>query len=718
MPILPRVGGSSWQVRGAVWTCYAVLCVLGVTMVTPFLVTVSASLSNDFDYEKYHPVPRYLYSRTERFGKGLVQYFNTYTNWAQQMRARFDVPEDWLGWRRIGRDTDRMDDLAARFLPDPKPETWRRQAADYSDFVDAYPLEDMVGPVDNSDAAGFLARRYSDLWTAQHPGEPGGPHALGLLSQAWDVPYRSFFALSFQREVRLPLHQQSFHFPQDEKFTDYLRVLEAQRAHAFSQGVRAKWETFLGDQAGWASDGPVPFPVVTASPPARRELWQRFKREQAPAAPVVPFAMRVVWRDYLQGEEVRARLGLQGSERFNAGIYNRLARTSYASLRDTPFPLTGDEPAGIADLWRRFVESRFPLRLTSIVVTPELTGRYHDLLRGRFRNLEYANRILGTMATAWSDFELTPLAPRRAMADDPQLAIWYDFVKGLDANRRVLTSSEHRYQGFLLQRYGSLRQINEVYGWSLSRLEEAFPPFDVAYAVTFAQNETGFVLGPLVRNYSLIIEYLLHRGRALPVTLLLVVLAVLSTLTINPMAAYALSRFHLRGTEKVILYILAPMAFPAMVSAIPAYLLMRDLGMLNTFLALILPGAANGMAIFILKGFFDSLPKELYEAATIDGAPEWQIFLRVTMPMMKPILAINSLNAFLFAYTSWEWALIVCQDQSMWTLSVWLYQANIWWAAKPWIVMAGFVVASIPTLLVFLFCQKIILRGIIIPSMK
>ena len=124
------------------------------------------------------------------------------------------------------------------------------------------------------------------------------------------------------------------------------------------------------------------------------------------------------------------------------------------------------------------------------------------------------------------------------------------------------------------------------------------------------------------------------------------------------------------------------------------------------------------MAIFILKGFFDSLPKELYEAATIDGAKERQIFLRVTMPMMKPILAINALSAFIFAYTSWEWALIVCQDQNMWTLSVWLYQANIWWGGQPWIVMAGFVVASIPTLVVFLFCQKIILRGIIIPSMK
>ena len=155
-----------------------------------------------------------------------------------------------------------------------------------------------------------------------------------------------------------------------------------------------------------------------------------------------------------------------------------------------------------------------------------------------------------------------------------------------------------------------------------------------------------------------------------------------------------------------------------MVSAIPAYLLMRDLGLLNTFFALVLPYAANGMAIFILKGFFDSLPQELFEAATIDGASEFQIFRIVAMPLVKPILAINCLTAFIGAYNGWEWALIICQEKRMWTISVWLYQASTWWSTTPWVVSAGFVVASIPTFLVFVACQKVILRGIVIPSMK
>ena len=76
------------------------------------------------------------------------------------------------------------------------------------------------------------------------------------------------------------------------------------------------------------------------------------------------------------------------------------------------------------------------------------------------------------------------------------------------------------------------------------------------------------------------------------------------------------------------------------------------------------------------------------------------------------------LNAFIAAYNGWEWALIICQDKSMWTIAVWMYQAAQWWSAAPWIVSAGFIVVSIPTMIIFISCQKIILRGIIIPSMK
>ncbi len=219
-------------------------------------------------------------------------------------------------------------------------------------------------------------------------------------------------------------------------------------------------------------------------------------------------------------------------------------------------------------------------------------------------------------------------------------------------------------------------------------------------------------------NYRTVGDYLFLRGRAFANTIILVVLSVLASLTVNPLAAYALSRFRLPATEQILLFLLATMAFPAAVTAIPGFLLIRDLGLLNTFAALVLPTVASGMSIFILKGFFDALPRELYEAAAIDGAGEWTVFLRITLPMTTPILAVNALNSFIHAYSSWEWVFLVCQDESHWTLAVWMYQFSQVFAHQPWCVMAGFVLISIPTATVFLLCQKVILRGIVLPSMK
>jgi ABC-type glycerol-3-phosphate transport system permease component len=239
-----------------------------------------------------------------------------------------------------------------------------------------------------------------------------------------------------------------------------------------------------------------------------------------------------------------------------------------------------------------------------------------------------------------------------------------------------------------------------------------------ALAVQFIDHGWRDFFSGAFANYRLVGDYLFLRGRAFANTILLVVLTILASLTVNPLAAYALSRFRMRSTEKVILFLLATMAFPAAVTAIPGFLLIRDLGMLNTFAALVLPSVASGMSIFILKGFFDALPRELYEAAAIDGAGEWTVFTRITLPMTTPILAVNALNSFIHAYSSWEWAFLVCQKESHWTLAVWMYQMSQTFTHQPWCVMAGFVLVSLPTAVVFLLCQKVILRGIVLPSMK
>jgi ABC-type glycerol-3-phosphate transport system permease component len=726
MPIVPHVGSKTWPVRIVVLVIYVTLTLLGATMVMPFLMTISGSLSNDFDYYRYRMIPRYVHSPTDRWTKGLVYYFNQTDGWHRQMHSYFpDMPQAWVTWEGIGRDVAGVDRLAAAYLnlTEKQKQYQQQRAADYAEFAADYPLDDTVIPLSDAQAAAFLSDHYAQLITANPQWIDGDEStrnkALRLLNERWKLPYPDFFAIEFERERKFPLAHQSFFYPDDAKYDDFRLIKASARDHYFTPGVQSQWQAWCTKHAvneAQAKQWPLPRERSTEL----NDQWHAFVKEVAPATPAVPFAMRAVWRHYLESEEVRLRLKLPTDVPFNVQTYNQLAGTAYTDMTQTPFPVPSNEALPMQELWQHFVQTRYPLRLTRIMVTDDLTRQFQELLKQRFKSIKTANRLLETQYTDWTQFDLASTSPVPASdaAGNPLRAVWADFVKNLPVQERVITSSEQQYQAFLLKRYGSLQAINQSHGTDYLCIEQAFPPLANAYAVTYAQNATAFTWAPTRSNFAVIIDYLLYNGRAIPVTLLLVSLSILATLTINPICAYAMSRFSVKRADKIILYLLAPMAFPAMVSAIPAYLLMRDLGLLNTFIALVLPHAANGMSIFILKGFFDSLPRELYEAATIDGANERQIFMVITMPMMKPILAIQSLTAFLWAYTSWEWALIVCQDSKMWTLSVWLYQANEYWSKTPWIVMAGFVIASIPTLLVFLFCQKIILRGIILPSMK
>lgn len=149
---------------------------------------------------------------------------------------------------------------------------------------------------------------------------------------------------------------------------------------------------------------------------------------------------------------------------------------------------------------------------------------------------------------------------------------------------------------------------------------------------------------------------------------------------------------------------------------IPNFLLLKQLNMLNTYWALVLPGMASGFSIFLLKGFFDSLPKELYEAGIIDGASEPRMFWQITVPLSKPIFAVIALQSFTAAYGAFMFAFLVCQNPKMWTMMVWLYELQI--TAPKYITMSALTVAALPTLLVFIFAQNIIMRGIILPSFK
>jgi len=253
--------------------------------------------------------------------------------------------------------------------------------------------------------------------------------------------------------------------------------------------------------------------------------------------------------------------------------------------------------------------------------------------------------------------------------------------------------------------------------WAVERgVSDARIPQESLDRADFAQEKTFWRNQFLTLNYRMVLGELLDKGGAIRNTFILVILSVAGALIINPLAAYALSRYKMKSSYHILLFCLATIAFPAEVTMIPVFLQLKEFHLLNTFGALVLPGLANGFSIFLLKGFFDSLPRELYEAADIDGASELTTFWTITMNLSKPILAVIALQAFVTAYGTFFFALILAPDPKMWTIMVYIYQLRA--QVGPPVVYASLIITALPTLIVFVTCQNIILRGIVVPSDK
>ncbi|MDD4102342.1 MAG: carbohydrate ABC transporter permease [Kiritimatiellae bacterium] len=671
MAVLLKVERGTFKARVFLALVYAVLSLGGLTMVWPFLVMFASSLTGPYDYHRFSPVLRALWDRNDRFMRYVA---SCYPRFPADVYP--EAPAHWGSWLVVARDREGCRGLAAAQLaalacPDTR-EQWQRMAADYAEFNRGYDISNSVCAFDARDVAGFVRQSFEDKARQADPAafarmsrSARQEAALAQLNREWLIRYDSFFGIRMIAQQRAPLHHAGWDYPADDPKSD---------------------------------------------------LYQNFKRmyrdrAAGPMSRTVPFESRPLWLRHLKRPDVQERLGFTPDHAFTPADYARLAGHPCQTFAHLPFPLPADAPDSLRCVWEDFVRQAYPRRLLRLTPTRELERDYQAYVREICKNPADYARLTGRELPGGSFAALS-------LPEYENSTLWRNFIPRAPYASLKLLSAEQAWQCFLLSRYVSLDGVNSAYGWNLKRIEEARLPLREALAVTFRQRGWRDFMASMLANYRMVGEYLFLRGQAFGNTLLLVALAIVATLTVNPLAAYALSRFGMRAAEKILLFLLATMAFPAAVTAIPGFLLIRDLGLLNTFAALVLPTLANGMSIFILKGFFDGLPRELYEAAAIDGAKEWQIFLRITLPMTTPILAVNALHAFVHAYNSWEWALLVCQRPSRWTLAVWMYQMSQQFGDQPWAVMAGFVLVSIPTALVFIACQKIILRGIVLPSMK
>jgi ABC-type glycerol-3-phosphate transport system permease component len=361
--------------------------------------------------------------------------------------------------------------------------------------------------------------------------------------------------------------------------------------------------------------------------------------------------------------------------------------------------------------WWAFVRESLPARFMAL--DSSLLPPFRAFLRERYPDLGALNSTYKTNYSSWDQVPFPyPESIPLAYSD------MEDFIKLKKPAQGIsMTGPEFSWRDFLQKKYGGdLQALNAAHGTQYASFETPqMPTLQYEWDVAMS-NRKSIVWESLTRNYRIVWDYLSSRGNAFKNTIIFCALNVLTALIVNPLAAYALSRFQPRWGYAALFVLMATMAFPGEVTQIPSFLMLREMGLLNTFIALVIPAAANGYSIFLLKGFFDSLPQELYEAATIDGASEIRTFLTITLPLSAPILAVIALHAFTHAYGAFMFALLVCQDPQMWTLMVHIFQLQESFITP--IVFAALVLAAIPTLLMFILCQKVIMRGIVIPVEK
>jgi multiple sugar transport system permease protein len=186
----------------------------------------------------------------------------------------------------------------------------------------------------------------------------------------------------------------------------------------------------------------------------------------------------------------------------------------------------------------------------------------------------------------------------------------------------------------------------------------------------------------------------------------------------SAMAAYAFSRMHWRGRDKVFLAYLATMMVPGMVTMIPNYQIMISLGFLNTYQGLILPAAFSAFGTFLLRQFMLSIPPSLDEAAKIDGASHWQVFWHVVMPLTRPGLIALGIFTFLGAYRSFFWPLIMLNSDQLYPLQVGMLALDTTYGRQTELIMAATVMNIVPLILVFVIFQRFLVKGIQLGSVK
>jgi multiple sugar transport system permease protein len=182
---------------------------------------------------------------------------------------------------------------------------------------------------------------------------------------------------------------------------------------------------------------------------------------------------------------------------------------------------------------------------------------------------------------------------------------------------------------------------------------------------------------------------------------------------------YALAKLRYPGKRLLFLVVLGMLMVPGMVTFVPQFVLVSNMGLTNTYAGLILPFLAGPFGVFLMRQFLQSIPDDLIEAARVDGAGEFRIFWRIVLPLCRPALATLGILTFLASWNNFLWPLVVATTEDRYTLPVALALYSVGQNRTDFgLLLAGAVVVVLPVLVVFLFLQRHFLRGIATTGLK
>jgi multiple sugar transport system permease protein len=198
------------------------------------------------------------------------------------------------------------------------------------------------------------------------------------------------------------------------------------------------------------------------------------------------------------------------------------------------------------------------------------------------------------------------------------------------------------------------------------------------------------------------------------------VVSFVGTMLTAPLSAFALSRLRSRYRTPVFLLLLASLLLPQQATIIPLYIAFAHLRLVGTYVPLVIANYLGGAAfnIFLLRQFMLTIPRELDEAARLDGCSSWQLFIRIILPLTKPALAVVALLHFLYVFNDFFAPLIFLSDPGRFTLSVGLAQLNTYYASQYNYLMAAAVMVMLPLIAVFVVTQRFLTEGIAMSGIK